>query len=333
MNRILTLLALSCLLFATSCGNSEVAENTDTTPKDSLSVLNEKIRKDPNNLDLYYQRAMFAVGRKDYPSAMADINRVLAVDSSTTKYLLAGADIHFFAMKVQRADQLLKRAVEVDPKSTDCMLRLAQLHHYLRRFEEEIVLLDKVLDLDKRNSQAFFMKGMVHKEMGDTTKAMSNMRLAVQMDPDYYNAYVQMGLIMAAQKNPLAIEYYRNAIEIQPASQEVVYNLGMFHQESEDYRKAIEAYQALLKLNPHHFDAHYNLGVIYTHKLDSAAQGMTYFNLAVEDNPQEPRGYFGRGSCFEKTGDIKRATEDYKFALELDPQNTGAAKALDQLTR
>lgn len=333
MNRIITILFFPLLILAASCGEGGEAQAVDTTPKDSLSVLNDKIRKDPNNLDLYYQRAMFAVGRKDYNSAMADINRVLAVDSSTTKYLLAGADIHFFSMKVKRADELLKRAVEIDPKNTDCLLRLAQLHHYLRRFDDEIIVLDKVLDLDKRNSQAFFMKGMVHKEMGDTTKAMSNMRLAVQMDPDYYNAYVQMGIIMAAQKNPLAIEYYRNAIEIQPTSQEVVYNLGMFHQESEDYRKAIDAYQALLKLNPHHFDAHYNLGVIYAHKYDSVPQGLTYFNLAVEDNPQEPRGYFGRGSCFEKMGDVKRATEDYKHALELDPQNTGAARALDLLTR
>lgn len=316
-----------------SCGDTQTTVVADSTMnKDSLSVINEQIRKDPNNIDLYYQRAMYNVGKKDYVAATLDINRVVSLDSSNTKYLMAAADIHFFTNKVQRADQLLKRAVELEPTNIDCLLRLAQLHHYLKRYKEEMEVLETVLDLDQRNAQAYFMKGMVNKEMGDTAKAMQSMQLAVQMDPDYYNAYIQMGIMAADQKNPLAVDYYRNALEIQPTSEEALYNLGMYYQETEQYQMAINVYKSILQLDPMDFDAHFNLGAIYTEKLDSVQKGKENFELAIRDNPSDPRGYYGRGKCYEYEGNITAATSDYKKALELDPQYTSAALALERMS-
>lgn len=324
---------LLVLLFA-SCGDNGTAVVSDTAAvKDSLAIINDQIRNDPNNADLYYQRAMYYTGKKDFAAAIMDINRVISIDSNNVKYLMAAADIHFFTNKVQRADQLLKRAVEIEPTNVDCMLRLAQLHHYLKRYEEEMALLEKVLDIDKRNSQAFFMKGMIYKEKGDTANAMQTMQLAVQMDPDYYNAYIQLGLLAAAQHNPLAIDYYRNALEIKPASEEALYNLGMYYQESEQYDMAINVYKSILQLDPVDFDSHFNMGVIYTEYLDSLGKAMENFNLAIRDNPQDPRGYFGRGKCYEKQGNITSATMDYKKALELDPQYTSAALALERMSK
>ncbi len=329
--RILFFFFTPLILF--SCGNTEVKPVSDSlVAKDSLSNINELIRQDPNNLDLYLRRALVMVEKNDYGTALMDINRILAIDSSTTKYLLNGADIHFFVGKIQRADQLLKRAVQIAPTDIECALRLAQLHHYLKRYEEELALLNTVLDLDKRNSQAYFMKAMVCKEQADTVSAMRNMQLAVQMDPDYYNAYIQMGLMTANQKNPLAVDYYRNALEIQPTSEEALYNLGMYYQETDQHNAAIETYTALLKVNPHHFDAHFNLGMIHAYKLDVVDEGMKYFNAAIEDNPAEPRGYYGRGYCYEKKGDVTSATADYKKALEVDPQYVNAARALNGIS-
>lgn len=325
-------LIAACALLS-SCGNSTTAVTADSTPKtDSLSVINNLLHKDPNNIDLYYRRAMYYVSAKDYASAMMDINRVLNADSTNTKYIMAGADIYFFSNKIQRADQLLRRAVELEPKNIDCLLKLAQLHHYLKRYDDEVELLGQVLDLDKRNAQAYFMRGMVGKETGDTAKAMQNMQLAVQMDPDYYNAYIQMGVIAAAQKSPAAIDYYRNALKIQPASIEALYDLGMYYQDAKQYDLALNTYKSIVMINPMHFDAHFNMGAIYTEDLDSVDKGMENFNLAIRDNPNDPRGYFGRGKCYEKNGQIDLATADYKKALELDPQFTGAAMALDKMS-
>lgn len=318
------------LLF--SCGETTDTVTTDSVPvKDSLALLNDSIRKEPNNLDLYYARALYYLNRKDLASAQMDINRVLAVDSSNTKYLMTGADIHFFMNKIQRADQLLKRAVEVEPENPECLLKLAQLHFYLKRYDEELVLLNKVLEKDKRNAQAYFMRGMIARDKGDTTGAIKEMQLAVQMDPDYYNAYILLGDMSAAQNNPLAVDFYANALKIQPTSIEALYHLGMYYQNTQQTQLAVNTYLSILQLNPMHFDAHYNLGYVYTFQTDSIETGLKYYDLAIRDNPNEARGYFGRGRCYEELGDYKKASADYSKALELNPSFAEPAKALNRI--
>jgi tetratricopeptide (TPR) repeat protein len=326
--------ACAALLLFLSCGNDGKKTTADSAPKgDSLNLINAQIVKDPANLDLYVRRARISMNRKKYAEALADMDRVIAIDSSKADYLLAAADINFFVGKVQRTEQLLKRAVDLNPENVDCLLRLAQLYHYLTKYEDELKLINMALKVDIHNSQAYFMKGMMYKDLHDTAKAISSMQTAVEQDPDHYNAYIQLGLLSAAQHNPLAESYYINAIKINPNSQEAIYNLGMYYQENENWNRAIETYTTLLKINPHHFDAHFNLGMIHAVKLNVVDQGMNYFNQAIEDNPKEPRGYYGRGYCFEKKGDITNARIDYQMALNVDSTYTNAAIALSKLDK
>ncbi|MDQ3108315.1 MAG: tetratricopeptide repeat protein [Bacteroidota bacterium] len=330
-NFLFFLLCSCSLLGFPSCGDNGKKPATDTLSKDSLVVVNDQIRKDPGNLDLYLKRSKIYMQKKDYGASLMDIERILAIDSSKAEYLITAADLYFFTGKVSRTKQVLERAVEVNPENTDCLLRLAQLHHYLTNFDEEIALLDKVLQIDVHNAQAYFMKGMLFKEKGDTLKAISSMQTAVEQDPDHYNAYIQLGLLCATQKNPLAETYYLNALKINGNSEEAMYNLGMYYQESDNYNAAIETYTTLLKVNPHHFDAHFNLGMLHVVKLNVVDEAMKYFNAAIEDNPQDPRGYYGRGYCFEKKGDVTNAIADYKMALKVDPTYDNAAMAISRL--
>ncbi|GAB4134093.1 MAG: hypothetical protein Fur0041_06900 [Bacteroidia bacterium] len=323
-----------------SCGNDTASKPAIDSLADSaaadLNALNEKIRKDPDNLDLYNTRAKLHMARKDWQSALSDVDRILSRDSSKAEYLLTAADVYFFTGKVKRTQQVLSHAVSIAPDNIDINLRYAQLLHYLTKYEEEIKILDHVLEKDIHNAQAYFMKGMVFKELGDTTNAVSSMQTAVEQDPDYYNAYIQLGLLHAVKKNPLAVQYYLNALKVQPKSVEAMYHLGMFYQETEDYNRALETYTTLLTVNPKHFDAHFNMGMIHAVKLGKGnvtmvRKGMEYFNSCIQDEPQNPRGYYGRGYCHEALGDVTNAEKDYKKALEVDPQYTNAAIALENL--
>lgn len=334
MRSLFLFLLFPALLQFSSCtdnGNKPVADTL--LPKgDSMSIINSLIQKDPGNLDLYVRRARVNMNLKDYNSAMNDMDHVLSIDSSKSAYLLAAADINFFTGRVQRTQQLLERAVEVNPEDVDCKLRLAQLYHYLTKYDDELRLIDEALKLDIHNAQAYFMKGMMFKEKGDTNRALSSMQTAVEQDPDHYNAYIQLGVLNAARKNPIAESYYLNAIKINPGSEEAIYDLAMYYQETENWNRAIETYTTLLKLNPKHFDAHFNLGIIHATKLNVVDEGMKYFNSAIDDDPKEPRGYYGLGYCYEKKGDINNARNFYQTALNVDSTYVKAAIALGKLS-
>jgi tetratricopeptide (TPR) repeat protein len=321
-----------------SCSNQGESPSGNDSLKDSvqtLTTINQKILADPNNLELYHTRARLHLGAKNYEAAINDMDRIIQLDSAKSSWLLTAADVNFFVGKVSKTEVLLKKAVQVDPKNVDCKLRLAQLHHYMKRFDEEVKLLDEVLLQDIHNAQAYFMKGMMFKELGDTTKAISSMQTAVEQEPDYYSAYIQLGLLFAAKNDPLAAQYYQNALRVNPNSEEALYNLGMFFQSVNELNPALDAYTRLLKINPEHFDANFNMGMLHAVKLGSdskmVTKGMEYFAAAINADPKSPRGYYGRGYCYQRKGDVTNAEADYRKALEVDPQYTNAALALEEL--
>jgi len=329
--------ALACafagsVLFSCS-GNGEGTNDSakvDTTLPKPLRDLNAKLRSDPNNLDLYHERAKYFIEKKQFKEAEADIRRIFSVDSSKSPHLMTAADLYFFMNRSGRAKQLLERVMALDPKNTEARQRLAQLYIYTDQFQPALNQLDTLLMQNENNAQAYFMKGMVFKLTKDTAKAISSMQTAVEQDPEYYNAYIQLGLLHAAKHSRLAVEYYMNALRIQPQSTEAMYSLGKFYQDEGEYNLALETYTALLKADPNHYDTHFNLGAIHA-KLKKYDQAITYFSQAIQIDDRQPRGYYGRGYSYEMSGDIARATEDYRFALGIDPNYEDARISLNRV--
>lgn len=323
-------------LLLASCGPTENAGGddsllNDTTLPQALRDINKKLRDNPDNLDLYHERARYFMENKKYTEATADMKRIMALDSSKVAYLMTNVDLCFFQNKTGRAKQLLERVLRLEPKNTDARLRLSQLFVYVRQYQPALNQLDTVLMQNENNAQAYFMKGMVFKETGDTARAVSSMQTAVEQDPDYYNAYIQLGMLHAAKHSKLAVDYYLNAIKVQPNSEEAIYNLGKFYQDEGQYPIAIETYTTLLKVNPRQYNAYYNIGVIQLEKMLKYEEALKNFNLAIESEPRDPRAVYARGLCYERLNKPNNAIEDYRQVLLLDPEFENARVAIDRI--
>jgi len=213
----------------------------------------------------------------------------------------------------------------------DAILKLAELYLYVNKNEKSMEYINMALKLNQYNAKAYFMKGMNYKDMKDTARAISSMQTAVEQDQQYYHAYIQLGILCAAQKDPLAIQYYKNAIRIQPASTEAWYNLGKYYQDVEDWRNALGAYTALLKTDAGHKYAHYNMGVIYLVGLKKTGLAIDHFSDAIKTDPKYVEAYYGRGVAYEGTGETKAAILDFQACIDIDPRFEEAKNKLQQI--
>ncbi len=118
----------------------------------------------------------------------------------------------------------------------------------------------RALDLDKINPKAYFIRGYAYMELGDTSLAIRNFQAAADQDQNYYDAYLELGAIYSARKNPIAAGYLQTATRIDTGRAEAYYLLGLAYQEQENISKAIETYEKLLTIFPDFKEAHYNLG-------------------------------------------------------------------------
>lgn len=141
---------------------------------------------------------------------------------------------------------------------------------------------------------------------------------------------MQLGLLCAAKYNKLAVDYYKNAIRIQPKSVEAWYGLGKYYQDIGDWNNAIKTYDQLL-LFDNNKNALYNIGVIYLVGTKAYNKAVEYFTAAINADPKYTEAYYGRGVTYQTMGDNKKAAADFQACLSINPDYQPAITALNKL--
>ncbi len=200
-----------------SCSPKETTEEVVVKKNDSildklnspeLKAINEALLKDSNNDSLYNERARIYIGLKQFDEALGDAARALKLDSTKARNYVRLADVYFATNKTRFSKETLERAVKKFPEDTEALLKLAELFYLVRQYENAITHINKALKVDENMANAYYLKGSVFKEMGDTAKAISSLPTAIEQDPKFFDAFLDAGILYASRRNPLAFEYY-----------------------------------------------------------------------------------------------------------------------------
>ncbi|MBN8704095.1 MAG: tetratricopeptide repeat protein [Bacteroidetes bacterium] len=328
-----------CLLFIlvvsgcnTNSTKTPVDTNIDSTQL-SIEALNKEILNRPNNSTLYHKRAQAYFDKNDNPAAIADLQRSIKLDSGNIKSYLLLSDIYFKINKTSQTKATLELCIKKNPESIEALIKLAELFFYVRKYSESIELINKALKIDQYYSKGYFLKGLNFKELGDTTKAISSLQTAVEQDPEYFHAYMELGLLFATKNNPLALDYYNNALRIQPTNQDALYDRALFYQDAGDYKTADSLYKKLLFHYPQHTNSLYNLGAMQLLQNRNYANAITYFNDVIRFDSTDFKAYYARALCYQELGNNKQTLADLQNTLRLNPTFTPAIEAYKKLTK
>ncbi|MBL4707054.1 MAG: tetratricopeptide repeat protein [Flavobacteriales bacterium] len=330
-------------LFLVACGPKEEQKATpvDATQTEAtvteieedsvLTAINAKIRNDINNKDLYLERCNYYLDREELEPAVSDMNRAFQIDTAYLPTLLRQADYLTKRGKLELGKSILEKADKLHPENSKVHIGYSKLYLIARNNEKSMIHSDLAVKYDLYNAEAYYLKGYNFLELGDTTKAISSYRTAVEQDPEHFPAFLELGLIFSEQGDLLALEYFRNALELRPNERRVLYSKGMFEQENEMYNEAMLSYTQAIKAHPDFKEAHYNLGYVHLFYLKLYRQSQKYFTDAIAVDPNYIQAYYNRGYAFELLGDIGNAAKDYRKALEIDPSYDYAAQGLSRL--
>lgn len=290
------------------------------------------LQQDSMNAGIYLNRAnaYFDYGNLKY--ALEDFSMAYAIDSSQAAYALGYSDCLFEMSQAQQAIEILLSYERRYPGNPDILMNLAIDYFLLPepKYQLAINQLNELLRLDIQNAPAYFYKGLIYKESGDTAKAISNFQACTEVDPDYYDAWMQLGLIYADRGDPLAIQYYDNAMATGDTSREAAYAKAKFFQDKGDVDNAINYYRQIIIRNPQDADALYNLATIYF-GIDSLEKAFRYFDLSVKQSPAKAYAHYGMGLCAEKLERKQEALAYFQQALNLDPELTFIQEKIDEL--
>ena len=333
------LIILSITVFLFACGDNNKDNNSGNVSADStqtgnaLLEVNEALTDNPNDAKLYFRRAEIYANQKMLDEAIQDIDRALKLDSLNEEYYLFKGDLYIQKGDGTMAEKTYLKATKIKEDSPQGYIKLAELMYYGGYYEDMLKYANEALKRDMYNDRAYFNKGYAFLNLGDTVNAISSFQTAVEQNNELYDGYIILGYLMQAEKNPLAEDYFKNALRIKPNDYQAKYNLAYYYQEVGEYNKAIELYNELHEKFPNQANPLFNLGFIHLMYLHVYDVALDYFDKVLEIEPNNYKALFNRGYCKELTGDIEGAEKDYKKTLEINPVYTPAALALERFDK
>ncbi len=330
------LLFIILAIFQWSCVNERTETQNDKErekPKDELTVLNEKINKDSTDANLFDLRAQIYLKNDKINEALSDINKALQIDNSKSDFFITLSDIYLKMGEAGKCNNALNKALNLEPENIKALLKSGELNFLVKNYKKTFELLNKAIMLDKYNPLAYFIKGYTYLEMSDTARAIENFQIAVDQKQDYYDAYIQLGVLYLAKNDIRAVGYYENALSVFPESIEALYGIAMYYQNNNEYQKALDNYTGIMKIDPENTLAYYNSGYIYLVYLDEFEKAIKYFSDAIDISPKYSDAYYNRGYCYELIGDIANARNDYNKTLEIVINHKKSIEGLNRIDK
>ncbi|MEI6508675.1 MAG: tetratricopeptide repeat protein [Bacteroidota bacterium] len=322
---------VSVLVVSCSRNQKPVVVSTDSTIlSNSVKDISINIEKDPANAELIYQRAQIYYNQKVLDKSLSDIEQAINIDKKNPVYYYFKGRILYALNKTLKASDAYEEAVKLKPDYTEAQLKAAELYYIVKEHARSLRYLDAIISRESENAVAHFFKGMNHKEMKDTAKAIDDFQKAYEFDKNFYDAVIQLGLIYMARNNKLANEYFSSAIRINPKNDEAYFDRALYFQNIHQYKQAILDYRKVLSINPSNDIAYYNVGYINfeTKHFDEAIRN---WNICIQMNNNYTKAYYMRGLVYEMQNDKKNAKLNYEYTLQLEPNFDLAIEALHRL--
>lgn len=312
------LFIISILVFI-SCKESKKTEETPSKPITVIEALNQAVKDNELSAEPYINRADHFVNLNKTAFAKQDLETAIKLEPENSTALLKLANILFKENNTRGTKDLLYLSIDADSSNTDAILKLAELYLYLAQYDSTFKFVNQALRQDEELAKGYFLKGMAYKYSNNNKLAKSSFQTTVELDPDYYHAFIQLGSIAASEDNPVAISYYENALSVNPNSVEAWYHMGYFLQSRLDTAGAIAAYEKMRKLEPTNTDALYNLGYIEFEIKKNTNKALAYFQEILKIRRSHSKALYMVGLCFETLGEKEKAISYYRESSSSNP--------------
>jgi tetratricopeptide (TPR) repeat protein len=312
-------------------GHHPVDNPSVYTQDPKVKKLTEDINSHPKDAQLYFLRAELLHSKGGLDSlALKDYEKALSLDSSKGEYYSAIGDLLFEHKDITGSTKWLEKAIALNPKDPKAHLKIAKMMIYMDDYTKAFAEINTVLRQDVYNPEAYFLKGIIYKELHDTDKAISSFQTTINAVPTFHDAVLELGILYSYKKDPIALKYYDNAFKIDSTDVAPIYGKGMFYQEAKDYCNAKIMYRDCILRNQKFVDAYFSLGWIYLQQ-DSLDKAWRHFDLVTKMDVSNAGAYYNRGLCNELMKKIPDAIKDYKQALIFNKDYKDAQDALKRL--
>jgi tetratricopeptide (TPR) repeat protein len=321
--KILTFVILFSLLL--SCSEPKVGSDRSLVT-DSLSNvaavkdISKTIEENPEDPELFYQRAQIYVNEKYLNRAEDDYREAARLDSTNPLYAYSLARTLYAMNLTKEAAIWYEKAVQLKPDYGEAIVKLADLYFLVKEHQKSINLLNEFRKANPGEAYIYHMLGLNYKEMGDTGRAIYHFQTAIENDPKDYESTLYIANLYAGKKKSIAFEYFNAALKIKPKGVDAFFGRAVFNQQIKNYKSALSDYRKVIDLDPQNYLAYYNVGYI-NYENGFMDEALRNWNRCTQMNPSYANAYYMKGLVYEEQKNKQEARIQYQVAIDLNPEN------------
>jgi tetratricopeptide (TPR) repeat protein len=198
----------------------------------------------------------------------------------------------------------------------------------IKRWRDSFTLFEHTLAVTPPNLLIEHNLGQAMGDSGRYDEAAMHFEKALQMDPNFYDALVGLGVTREFQgRLPEAIQYLQAAIHSQPDTPKAHVQLGLALWKQNDHQAALEEMRRASQLAPEDEDIRADFGIALE-LVDRLPEAIEQFHEALRMNPNDAETHNNLGLALLDSGKARESIPQFETALRLKPELKGAADNL-----
>lgn len=336
--KIFKILPVALLIALAACDSkpkeATVEKQTLTSPYPALNDLSKAISNADNEDDkrkLLIKRAHWYLDHEFLSDLQADAEKIYTIDSSyahrNALYALGAINQGNYVL----AKNFVDAAVEFKNGKDEALYAKAELEFAANQLPRSMETVNQALRENETHYRAYFLKGKIYLEAGDTAKAVSSIRTSVELNPDFYKGFKLLALAYETADTTFYKEYVNAAARVEPNNAEPLFMLADFNYRNGRIAESKNWYKKSIAVDSTFEFSHFNLGTIYLGddvELDSA---LASFERCVSIAPNYTNAWYNMGLCYEYMDSANKAIECYNKVLGLNPAYQPARDAIESL--
>jgi serine/threonine protein kinase len=178
--------------------------------------------------------------------------------------------------------------------------------------------------LSPKTKEQWLEDGNDHCTAGRYETALAAFNVALQLDSDYADAYVNKGVTLhALHRYNEAVDAYQRGLQLSPDDASAYQNLGLSLSALKRHEEAIEAYDRAIQVHPTRVKAYTCKGMALS-ALKRYEDALTTCDLVLQLTPDDADTYAWKGDLFARLKRYEEAMLAYERASRLNPKGERA---------
>lgn len=250
--------------------------------------------------------------------AARSFKKALELDPANGKYMRNFAYALVQAGNYRQAAEMFVRAAKVCPEDPTCMLSAARSFEKAGRSRDALRWYEKACRRFPGSFDAHFGLAQQLFDGGDYAACVIEFEKAAKCDPLQSIVWTQMGVAYDKMgQSAKAQSAYKKALQLNPASGAAAYNLALMNLEQKNYAKAVDLFKTAAIKVKDPANCYNNIGFCFA-QMDRPDMAHGYYLKAVKADPGYGLAHANLSGSYARKGDAKRAAYHDRMARKLE---------------